>query len=60
MENKKWTITSPTGQVLYGAIDEMGMVSMSSAKGNHGQVTIAVWMSKIDQMVKLGYTVTNN
>jgi hypothetical protein len=53
---KKWTITSKTGQILYGELDG-DLVVMSSAKGNHGQINLAEWQIKVDQMIAAGYTV---
>lgn len=52
----KWTVTSPNGQVLHGELED-GNVLMSSAKGNHGQVTLAVWQTKLAEMSKLGYKI---
>jgi hypothetical protein len=52
----KWKITSPNGQILYGELED-NMVNMSSTKGNHGQVTLAVWSAKVEQMRIQKYTV---
>jgi hypothetical protein len=52
----KWTVTSPSGQVLHGELDD-GNVVMSSARGNHGSVTLDVWRTKIAEMSKAGYKV---
>jgi hypothetical protein len=54
---KKWTITSPAGQILEGEETEKGEVNMASKAGNHGQVAMAAWMQKIEQMKKAGYKV---
>ena len=51
-----WTVTSQSGQILTGELDN-GMVIMSSAKGNHGSVTLIVWQAKIVEMAKAGYTI---
>jgi hypothetical protein len=51
-----WTVTSPNGQVLRAEL-ENGDVIMSSAKGNHGSVTLAVWQTKLAEMTKAGYKV---
>ena len=42
MSNTTWTVTSPSGQILHGVTDG-DVVVMSSAKGNHGTVTVAQW-----------------
>lgn len=56
MSATKWTVTSTQGQKLYAELDG-DTVSMSSDKGNHGQVTLSVWLDKVEQMKKAGYTV---
>lgn len=53
---KKWTITSPTGQIL-NAEQEDNNVIMSSIKGNHGSVTVEAWETKVKTMQAAGYTV---
>lgn len=56
-KTKMWTVTSPNGQILTAVLEENGDVSMSSKKGNHGQVSLDVWTDKLNQMRNAGYTV---
>ena len=59
MKATKWTITSPNGQILTGELVD-GVVMMSSAKGNHGQVSESDFAKKVEQMKNAGYTVVVN
>jgi hypothetical protein len=54
----KWTITSKSGQVLYGeTADNQNMINMSSKMGNHGQIERSKWDVKVKQMQAAGYSV---
>jgi hypothetical protein len=54
----KWTITSKSGQVLYGeTADNQNMINMSSKTGNHGQIERSKWDAKVKQMQAAGYSV---
>lgn len=59
MSATKWTVTSPDNKILYGELEGENVL-MSSAKGNHGSVTLPVWLEKVQQMADMGYKVEAN
>jgi hypothetical protein len=64
MNATKWTVTSPTGQILYAELlpegdPGAGEILLSSNAGNHGTVTQSVWAEKCKTMESIGYTITS-